>query len=170
MRRLHTLAVAALLVAIGATASAAQAKPDRLSGTRVRVTAPNFLDHRITGTVTSFTADGLVVREEVTGTEYDLPLHSIARLDPFKGGSPRSTAWYRGRVGAFLGGGLGAIAGALIGKASPYPFGQTIALSAAVGLVGGGSVGAMAGALYPAERWGWAMSPWGYDRSLRPTN
>jgi hypothetical protein len=170
MRHFRTLAVAALLLAVGATSSAAQAKRDRLSGTRVRDTSPNYLDHRVTGTVTSFTADGLVVREEVTGTEYDLPLHGIARLDPFKGGSRRSTAWYRGRVGAFIGGGLGAIAGALIGKSSPYPFGQTIALSAAVGVVGGGAAGAISGAVSPAERWGWAMTPWGYDRDLKPKN
>jgi hypothetical protein len=168
MRPSRLLAVGFVLSALLAPPAHAQ-KSDPLTGKRVRVTAPNFLDHRVTGVVSSFTAKGLVVEEEGTGTAYTMPLHAVARIDPFRGDGPASTAWYRGRLGGFVGAGLGLIAGAFVSQVSPHGFGTTVALSGAAGLAAGGLVGGVSGALRPAPRWSWVMNPWGYDPGLKPS-
>lgn len=152
-------------------APAAQAAPqvkDGLSGTRVRVTAPNFLPEILQGTVTSYRQQGLSVVSEATGDTVLLPLRSISRLDKFAGGSRGSTAWYRGRWGAFLGGGLGLVTAPLTAKLTGRGMGESAMIGGAVGLGAGFATGAALGAASPRERWTWTMQPWGYDASLRP--
>ena len=163
--RIFALAAAALLLAAPAVA---QQAADGLTGTRVRVTAPNFLRVPLTGTVTSYRQDGLTVAAEATGDTVLLPLRAISRLDKFAGGSAGSSAWYRGRVGAFIGAGLGLVAGPLTAKLTDRGMGESALIGGAVGLGGGFALGAAMGAASPRERWTWTMQPWGYDPNLRP--
>ncbi|HEX6371200.1 MAG TPA: hypothetical protein VF006_19935 [Longimicrobium sp.] len=158
-------AIAAFLVAVPATA---QQRADGLSGTRVRVTSPNFIPAPVTGTITSYTQNGIVVVDEVTGDSILLPLRSVTRLDKFAGGSAASTAWYRGRVGAFIGAGLGLIAGPLLAKVVDREMGEMAFIGGGAGLVSGFTLGAIMGAAAPRERWTWTIQPWGYDATLRP--
>jgi hypothetical protein len=165
MRTPILAAIAALLVSVPA---AAQQRSDGLSGTRVRVTSPNFIPAPVTGTITSYTQAGIVVVDEVTGDSILLPLRSVTRLDKFAGGSAASTAWYRGRVGAFIGAGLGLIGGPLMAKVVDKEMGEMAFIGGGAGLISGFTVGAIAGAVAPRERWTWTIQPWGYDASLRP--
>jgi hypothetical protein len=165
MRIAMLAALAAFLISVPA---AAQQRADGLSGTRVRVTAPNFIPAPVTGTVASYTQQGIVVVDEVTGDSVLLPLRSVSRLDEFAGGSAASTAWYRGRMGAFIGAGLGLIAGPLLAKVVDKEMGEMAFIGGGAGLVTGFTVGAIAGAAAPRERWTWTIKPWGYDASLRP--
>ena len=160
--------LAALAVLLLATPAAAQQASDGLSGTRVRVTAPNFIPTPVTGTVSSYTQQGIVVVDELTGDTITLPLRSVSRLDEFAGGSAASTAWYRGRIGAFIGAGLGLIAGPVLSKVTGGDMVENTLLGGAVGMTAGFAVGAITGAAVPRERWQWTMQPWGYDPSLRP--
>lgn len=164
--------IAALAAVLLASPALAQQGSDGLTGTRVRVTAPNFFPAPIRGTVTSYNHLGLtVLREDTTAdsaVSVTVPLRAVARLDRFAGGSASSTAWYRGRLGAFVGAGLGLIAGPLSAKVTGRGVGQSAMLGGAVGLVSGFTVGAVIGAASPRERWTWSMQPWGYDASLRP--
>lgn len=158
-------ALAALLIA---TPAAAQRQSDGLSGTRVRVTAPNFIPAPVTGTVASYTQQGIVVVDELTGDSVRLPLRSVSRLDEFAGGSAASTAWYRGRIGAFIGAGLGLIAGPVLSKVVGGEMVENTLIGGAAGMTGGFVVGAVTGAAAPRERWKWTIQPWGYDPNLRP--
>ena len=164
--RIFTLAAAAALLL--ATPAAAQEANDGLTGTRVRVTAPQFLPAILTGTVTSYRQDGLSVADEASGDTVLLPLRAISRLDKFAGGSAGSTAWYRGRFGAFIGAGLGLIAGPALAKVTDRSVGEMALIGGAAGLGVGFTIGAVYGAANPRERWTWTMQPWGYDPSLRP--
>lgn len=159
-------ALAAFLLSVPA---AAQQRSDGLSGTRVRVTAPQFIPAPVTGTITSYTQQGIVVVDELTGDSILLPLRSVSRLDKFAGGSAASTAWYRGRVGAFIGAGLGLIAGPVSSKVTKKDMVESTLLGGVIGLTSGFTVGALMGAASPRERWTWTIQPWGYDASLRPT-
>ncbi|HEX2208316.1 MAG TPA: hypothetical protein VHG93_11590 [Longimicrobium sp.] len=165
---MRILAFAALAAFLIAAPAAAQRKSDGLSGTRVRVTAPNYIPVPVTGTVTSYTQEGIVVTDELTGDSILLPLHSVSRLDRFAGGSAASTAWYRGRLGAFLGAGLGLIVGPVSSKLTGKDMVESTLIGGAIGLTSGFAVGAIAGAASPRERWTWTLQPWGYDASLRP--
>ena len=168
IRSLHLAAAVALAIAAASPPAHAQERGDGLTGTRVRVTAPNFAEDRVVGTVTAYDESGLQVVEEATGTVYSFPLRAVSRLDPYRGGSRGSTAWYRGRFGAFLGGSIGLLAGAGIGTTGD---GNMVRPTIAGGLVGlgvGATVGALHGAAFPTDRWGWVMNPWGYDPELRP--
>lgn len=170
LRRIAAVTVLATLIC--AAPSNAQHKQDAWTGSRVRVTAPNFLDQRITGTVSSINHDAISLRDEVTGEAYKIPLQAIARLDRFKGDSRANTAWRRARFGAFVGGSAGLVAGPFLAKADglmgDLSFGQSLTVSTAAGLVGGAAVGAVLGALFPSEHWDWSIRPWGYDANLRP--
>ncbi|MCY0725989.1 hypothetical protein OVW19_30050, partial [Klebsiella pneumoniae] len=83
----------------------------------------------------------------------------------FAGGSASSTAWYRGRVGAFIGAGLGLIIGPVSAKLTDRGMGESALLGGVLGLTGGFTVGAIIGASSPRERWTWIVQPWGYDPS-----
>lgn len=167
---MRTLRIAALLLALAAPAAAQEAPDEGMTGRRVRVTAPNYAQHRVTGTVTAYDDRRLVVAEDSTGTVYEFPLRAVSRLDPYMGGSAGSTAWYRARFGAFLGAAVGLIAGAAIGSTGDGDMVRPALVGGAIGLGGGAALGAAYGAAAPRERWGWVMSPWGYDPELRPAS
>ena len=160
---------AATQPAMAPQAPAAAPVRDGLSGTRVRVTAPNFLSAPLQGTVTSYRQEGLSVASEATGDTVLLPLRAISRLDKYAGGSAASTAWYRGRLGAFIGAGLGLVVGPATAKLTDRGMGESALLGGAIGLGTGFTVGALLGASSPRDRWTWTMQPWGYDATLRPT-
>jgi hypothetical protein len=165
MRTLTLAAAAAFILAVPATA---QQAADGLTGTRVRVTAPNFLPAPVTGIVTAYREEGLSVATEGTADTVLLPLRSISRLDKYAGGSRGSTAWYRGRWGAFIGGGLGLVSMPLIAKVTDLSMGESAAVGGAIGMGTGLTIGLAWGASSPRERWTWTMQPWGYDPSLHP--
>lgn len=179
--RINALAAAAaFLIAMPAAAQETATQPadvptaaaprvnDGLTGTRVRVTAPNYLPEVLQGTVTSYRQDGLSVASEATGDTVLLPLRAISRLDKYAGGSRGSTAWYRGRWGAFLGAGLGLVAAPLTARLTDREMGESAMIGGAIGLGTGFALGAAMGAGAPRERWTWTMQPWGYDPTLRP--
>jgi hypothetical protein len=167
--RLLSIAAAAAVLALAAALPAhAQQPDDGLTGKRVRVTAPNFADQRVVGTVTAYTDQRLVVTEDETGEVFEFPLRAVSRLDPFMGGSSGSTAWYRGRLGAFIGSALGLVGGAALGFTGDGDPLRSTLIGGAVGLGAGATAGALHGAAFPRERWGWVMNPWGYDPELRP--
>lgn len=168
IRSLHLAAAVALAIGSAAAPAYAQSARDGLSGTRVRVTAPNFAENRVVGTVTSYDETGLQVVEEATGTVYSFPLRAVSRLDPYQGGSRGSTAWYRGRFGAFLGAGVGLLAGAAIGTTGDGDMVRPTVAGGVAGMGAGALLGALHGAAFPRDRWGWVMNPWGYDPELRP--
>jgi hypothetical protein len=170
MKPIQTTALALALAALAPHATHGQEATDGLTGTRVRVTAPHFAPHRVQGVVSTYTDARLEVTEEETGTVYSFPLRSVSRLDPFMGGGSGSTAWYRARLGGFLGGAVGLLAGAVaasMSESSRSPA-ATVALYGAGGLGAGALLGGVTGAAAPSERWGWVMNPWGYDPELRP--
>jgi hypothetical protein len=164
--RIPALVAAALLLA--APAAAQQPSSDGLTGTRVRVTAPHFLPAPLQGTVVSYTQAGLGVTADSTADTVMLPLRAISRLDRFAGGSAGSTAWYRGRLGAFIGAGLGLVAGPLLAKVTDQGMGESALIGGVAGLGTGFVIGAAWGASAPRERWTWVVQPWGYDPTLRP--
>jgi hypothetical protein len=167
---MRILPLAALgVLALAAPAAAQQTPDDGLSGTRVRVTSPNFLPSTVTGTVSSYTQQGIVVVDEFSGDSILLPLRSVSRLDTYAGGTAAGSAWYRGRVGAFIGAGMGLIAGPLLAKTMDKDMVEATLLGGAIGLGAGFTVGAIYGAATPRERWRWIIQPWGYDPTLRPT-
>jgi hypothetical protein len=180
MRTFALAALAAFMIAAPATAqqtdsataprvATATSRPsDGLTGTRVRVTSPNFIPAPVTGTVTAYTQQGITVRDEATGDSVFLPLRSVSRLDKFAGGTAAGTAWYRGRMGAFIGAGLGLIAGPLLARVVDRDMGEMAFIGGGAGLVSGFAIGAIAGAAAPRERWKWVIQPWGYDSTLRP--
>lgn len=160
--------IAALAAALLTAPAAAQQAQDGLTGTRVRVTAPNFFPAPVQGTVTSYTQQGLVIAREDGADSVSVPLRAVLRLDRFAGGSASSTAWYRGRAGAFIGAGLGLIIGPISAKLTDRGMGESALLGGALGLTAGFTVGAIYGASSPRERWKWVVQPWGYDPTLRP--
>ena len=168
IRSLHLAAAVALAITAAALPAHAQPGGDGLTGTRVRVTAPNFAEGRVVGTVTAYDESGLQVVEEATGTVYSFPLRAVSRLDPYRGGSRGSTAWYRGRFGAFLGASVGLLAGAGIATTGDGNMVRETVIGGAVGMGAGAVLGALHGAAFPRDRWGWVMNPWGYDPELRP--
>lgn len=164
--------IAAMAAILLASPALAQQGRDVLTGTRVRVTAPHFFPAPIRGTVTSYTHLALTVAREDTTADsvvsVTVPLRAVSRLDRFAGGSASSTAWYRGRLGGFVGAGLGLIAGPLTARTTGRGVGESALIGGGLGLLSGFTLGAVIGAASPRERWTWVMQPWGYDASLRP--
>lgn len=166
MRR-FLLTLLGLALVAGAHPAAAQRR-DHLSGKLVRVTAPNFADHVVTGTVTAYTTEGVRVAEQGSGTEYLFPLRSVQRLDIFRGGGAGATASRRARSFGFIGLALGALAGPVLAIVTDREMATTTLLTAGAGALGGAAVGAASAAARPTEQWSWTVHPWGYDPDLRP--
>lgn len=163
LRRTGSLlaAVAALL----ALPAAGGAQTRQLLDARVRVTAPPIRPDKVTGQVTQFDTARLVVRDEATGAEESFPLHSIQLLEISRGRTTGGSAASRAGLLAFVGGGLGAIAGLVVpGEGSA---GTRIALFGGGGALIGAGIGALWGSSAPRERWEWAVRPFGYDSSVR---
>jgi hypothetical protein len=159
------LPLLALLLAFPASAGA-QFRHVQLLGARVRVTAPPVRPDAVTGVVTRYDADGLVVRDEATGTEQTFPLRSVSLLEISRGNSRGAHARQRATFLAFLGGGLGAIAGALIQPIKGV--GASVAALGGGGALLGGIAGAAWGSSATGERWEMAVRPWGYRPDALP--
>jgi len=153
------LALFALLVP-----ALSRAQTRQLLDARVRVTAPPIRRDKVTGQVTQFDSAQLVVRDS-TGAEQSFPLHSIQLLEISRGRTVGGSAASRAALLAFVGGGLGAIAGLVI--PSEGNAGTRVALFGAGGALLGGGIGALWGSSTPRERWEWAVRPFGYDPSAR---
>lgn len=152
-------------LALVALPAAGHAQARQLMGARVRVTAPPVRGDKVTGEVTRYDSAGLVVRDEVTGTEQAFPLRSILLLEISHGNTRGGSAKQRATLLAFLAGGVGAIAGAAL-----RPFGnagKSIAITGGAGVLLGGTIGAAWGSSAPRERWEWAPRPFGYDPNFR---
>ena len=163
--RLLAGAVAFLLLAGSANA---QRRQELTPGGRVRVTAPNFAPGVVTGTVASYSTEGLAVAVEATGDTLLFPLHSVRRLDVFRGAGGGATAARRARSYGFIGLAVGILAGPALAIAGDRDMVSTTALTAAGGLVAGVTLGAVSGSANPTEQWSWNVDPWGYDPDLKP--
>lgn len=167
MNRLLTLALSAVLVLAAGTADAQRRDP--LIGREVRVTAPNFADHQVRGTVTAFTHEGLRVQEQGTAEEHLFPVHSVERIDILKGRGRGATARARLRSYGFIGAALGAIAAPLVAREFDMSVGTGVAVFGGAGALLGGTAGVLSGNAAPREQWSWQTAPWGYDRNLKPS-
>jgi hypothetical protein len=158
--------ITAFLLALAALPfpGAARAQTRQLLDARVRVTAPPIRRDKVTGQVTQFDSARLVVRDSA-GAEQSFPLHSIQLLEISRGRTVGGSAASRAGLLAFVGGGLGAIAGLVI--PSEGSAGTRIALFGGGGALLGGGIGAIWGSSAPRERWEWAVRPFGYDPSTR---
>jgi hypothetical protein len=148
-----------------ASAHPASAQERSLVGTRVRVTAPAIVPHKVTGVVTEYDTEHLAVRDSTTGVQQSFPLHSILFLEISKGSSRGGSVGGRAGLMAFVMGGLGAIIGAVAHPLSDV--GPSAAAGGAAGVLLGAGLGAAWGAGAPSERWGWSVRPFGYDESVR---
>jgi hypothetical protein len=164
------MVVMALLAAAAVSGSVQAQQRDALTGQLVRITAPNFADHVVIGTVTAYTQEGLQVTERETGSRHSFPLRSVQRIDIFRGSGAGAAAPRRARLYGFLGFALGALAGPAIAAVTDADFVTTTAISAGSGLLVGAAAGALSGAASPSEQWTWNVSPWGYDPNLRPAS
>jgi hypothetical protein len=161
LRRIAPVLAVFALVALPATGPA---QTRQLLDARVRVTAPPIRPDKVTGQVTQFDTAQLVVRDS-TGAEQSFPLHSIQLLEISRGRTTGGSAASRAGLLAFVGGGLGAIAGLVIpGEGGA---GGRVALFGGGGALLGGGIGALWGSSRPRERWEWAVRPFGYDPSAR---
>jgi hypothetical protein len=167
MSSISRVVAAAVLSALVAAPSRAQ-RADDINGKLVRVTAPNFADHVVTGTVTAYTQEGLTVSEQGTGTEHVFPLRSVQRIDIFRGGGAGSAAPRRARSYGFVGLALGALTGTVIGIETDRDIATSGLIGAGGGLGTGLLLGALSGTAHPTQQWSWVVRPWGYDPNLRP--
>lgn len=164
----RSMAVLAMAAAMAGSAAAQQR--DELTGKLVRITAPNFANHQVIGTVTVYAQEGLTVTERGTDSTYHFPLRSVQRIDIFRGSGAGAAAPRRARTGAFLGLALGALAGPVISIVTDSDMAITTAATAGGGLLIGAALGGVAGAAAPSEQWTWNVAPWGYDPNLRPAS
>jgi hypothetical protein len=152
----------AILLALAAVPDSGGAQARQLLDARVRVTAPPIRPDRVTGQVTQFDSARLVVRDSA-GAEQSFPLHSIQLLEISRGRTTGGSAASRAGLLAFVGGGLGAIAGLVIPGGGSA--GGRVALFGGGGALLGGGIGALWGSSRPRERWEWSVRPFGYDPS-----
>ncbi len=158
---MHRILVAVLfLLASNAGLEAQQRRAPLDPGSRVRVSAPGVFAAPVTGTVVAADADWLQLASADPAEKTWVRLRFVDEVEVSRGTARRQRTWKGSSWGAFLGFGMGVIAGALASKELPTTTGQSVALGGlGVGLVGGG-IGAAIGAAIPArERWqGYVMS------------
>jgi hypothetical protein len=167
MTRFALLAAAAAIALFPAARAEAQHR-EPLVGREVRVTAPNFAEGPVRGTVTRFDHEGVHVAVDSAGTERHFPVRSVQRIDILQGRGRKATALRRMRLFGFLGAGLGAVAAPLVAGDLDLSIGAGVALFGGAGAVLGGTAGIISGNVSPSEQWSWQISPWGYDRTLKP--
>jgi hypothetical protein len=157
-----------LLLLLLLAAPAAAQRRDDLTGKLVRVTAPNFADHVVTGTVSAYTEEGLRVAEQGSSAEHLYPLRSVQRIEIVRGAGAAATAPRRARGYGFIGFGIGVLAGPVLSLATDLDMVESTAITAGGGLVIGLAAGAASGAAAPRDQWSWVVNPWNYDPALRP--
>lgn len=123
-------------------------------GTRIRVTAPTLTPGKVVGNAVSIDHEWLSLTQPDSASQSWIRLAFVDTVEVSRGRSRRRRALKGSSWGAFLGGGLGVIAGGLAAKNLPTNSQESAALGAVgVGLVGG-LIGAAIGAIRPGpERW-----------------
>ncbi|HEX2205298.1 MAG TPA: hypothetical protein VHG91_18460 [Longimicrobium sp.] len=147
--------IAALCLAGAAALPAAAQEITIEPGDEVRVVAPARAPHRIQGEVLLYRGDSLAVREDGTGTVYEMPLADVRRLSKNVGLDRGRSIRHSVRFGLFLGTAVGAIAGPLIASRDRDPdhFYPILGASTASGVLLGAGIGAAHGAFFAGDRW-----------------
>lgn len=154
MVKLLRYSIVLLIVALAPTLLQAQAAQGLQRGDEVRVHAPSLRNGRIRGMVMKYEGDLLEVRDATTGEVVPIPITQIERLARSRGIDRGHSTWRAVKIGAFVGGGGGAVSGPLIAATrAPDAFVEVIAASALVGTLAGAGAGAVLGSLFPQEQW-----------------
>lgn len=134
---------------------AAQATTNTLlEGDEVRVFAPAFRSGRVRGTVVLYQGSALEVRELGTGSIVTIPLVSIEGLARNEGVNRGRSSWRMARLGGFVGGAGGLVAGPLIATSrAPDQFGEVMLASGLIGTAAGAGLGAIFGAVFARDHW-----------------
>lgn len=83
-----------------------------------------------------------------------VPVAEIRELARNQGRDRGRSAWRSTRIGAFVGGGAGLVAGPLIATShAPKRFGEIMLVSGTVGLLGGAGLGAILGTVLAQDHW-----------------
>lgn len=152
--RLLALLVPLLLLPILPRPGVAQTGNVLRRGDEVRVHAPGFRRDRVRGTVVLYEGAVLEMRERGSGSILSIPVTSIRELARNEGRDRSRSAWRSARIGGFVGGGAGLVAGPLIATAyAPERFGDIMIVSGVVGLLGGGGLGAILGTVLAQDHW-----------------
>lgn len=142
-------------VALSPRPARAQRAPSTLHrGDEVQVHAPALPGGRVRGTVVLYQGATLSVRELGSGAVVEIPVDQIRLLARNEGMDRGRSAWRMARVGAFVGGAGGLVAGPLIATArAPDAFSGVILASALTGAAAGAGAGAVLGATFARDRW-----------------
>ena len=153
--RLLALLLPLLLLPVFPRLAAAQSGGVMLRrGDEVRVHAPGFRRDRIRGTVVLYEGATLELRELTSGSVVSVPVPEIRDLARNQGRDRSRSAWRSARIGGFVGGGAGLVAGPLIATThAPKRFGEIMLVSGAVGLLGGAGLGAILGTVLAQDHW-----------------
>ena len=156
MRNLRLRALLQLLLVIfHPVAAAGQLTTNTLRpGDEVQVHAPAVRGSRVRGTVVLYQGSTLDVREYATGSVVSIPIDQIRLLARNEGMDRGRSAWLMARLGGFVGGAGGLVAGPLIATSrAPRKFGEIMVVSTLVGTAAGTGLGAVLGAVFAQDQW-----------------
>lgn len=144
-----------LLLLLAPGILAAQAETHTLKqGDEVRVYAPSFRSARVRGTVLLYEGSALEVREVGSGSILEIPITSIEMLARNEGVDRGRSSWWMARLGGFVGGAGGLVAGPLIATSrAPDRFTEVTLASGLVGAATGAGLGAILGAVFARDHW-----------------
>lgn len=152
--RLFALLLPLLLLPFLPRPATAQSGTMLRRGDEVRVHAPGVRDERVRGTVVLYEGSILELRERGTGLILSIPVISIRELARNEGRDRRRSAWRSARIGGFIGGSAGLVAGPLIATSkAPQHFGEVMIVSGVAGLLGGAGLGAILGSVLAQDQW-----------------
>jgi len=149
-----TRPVLALLVSLALSSAPLAAQPSRVRlavGARVRVATPPRVGW-VAGTVVLADSERVVLRGPAPAAPDTFDVAALQALEVSRG----RRRLVHGVVGVFIGGAVGSVAGALVGKYTDPGYGDEplyIAAGAVIGLAGGALLGGTLGALTAPERW-----------------
>lgn len=148
-----TLLLLFLLLLPGTVAGQGAAHTLR-KGDEVRVFAPSFRYARVRGTVVLYQGAALEIRERTTGSIVAIPITSIEGLARNEGTDRGRSSWRMARLGGFIGGAGGFVAGPLIATSrAPDRFGEVMLASGLIGTAAGAGLGAVLGAVFARDHW-----------------
>lgn len=153
--RFRTLLPLLLLILCAPGRLAGQAPASTLHpGDEVQVHAPTVRSSRVRGTVVLYQGATLQVREEGTGSLVSIPIQEIRLLARNEGRDRSRSSWWTARLGAFIGGAGGLVAGPLIATTrAPENFTEVTVASGLVGGAAGAGAGAVLGAIFARDHW-----------------
>lgn len=156
LRHVRSSKLLLLLLLLGRPVGAAAQEPANTlhEGDEVQVHAPAFRGQRVRGTVVLYQGSTLTLRESGTGATVAIPVAEIRLLARNEGINRRRSSWRMARLGAFVGGAAGFVAGPLIATTrAPDNFTEVTLASGIIGTAAGAGVGAVAGALLARDQW-----------------